>query len=160
MKRVLFILYICCCCLKIAAADINTILRIELKDGTNHDYLLADRPQINFEDDKVVFLCKSVSTSYNRDNVRNFVFLDDSGTRIQQLKSGDTRFSYSVGAKQVTIEGNLSYEEIKVYSVSGQQYNPEVTYSSNQVIIFLAPLPNGCYVINIGNKQSIKIIKK
>ncbi len=162
MKRVLFILYICCCCLRISAAtaDADIVLRVELKDGTNNDYLLADRPQINFEGDNVVFLCKSISTSYNRENVRNFIFLDGNSTGIQQLKTGDTRFSYSADAKQVIIEGNLSCEEIKVYSISGLQYNPEVNSSSNQAIIFLASLPNGYYIINIGNKQSIKIIKK
>ena len=160
MRRILSILYICCCYLRIEAADVNTILRVELKDGTNNDYLLAARPQISFEGNKVVFLCKSISTSYNRENVRNFVFLDDSGTGIQELKTGDTRFSYSVETRQVTIEGDLSSEDIKVYSVSGLQYHPELNYTSNQVKISLASLPHGFYIINIGNKQSIKIIKK
>lgn len=160
MKRVLFILYICCCSLSISAADVNIVLRVELKDGTNNDYLLEDRPQINFESNKVVFLCKNISTSYNRENVRNFVFLNVNETGIQKLMEGDTRFSYSIGARQVTIEGDLGSAEIKVYSISGQQFNPEISRSSNQVMIYLASLPDGYYIINIGNKQSIKIIKK
>lgn len=161
MKRVLFILYICCCCLSISAAtDVNVVLRVELKDGTSNDYLLEDRPQINFDNNDVVFLCKNISTSYNRENVLNFVFLDVNETGIQQLKAGDTRFNYSVEARQVTIEGDLGSAEIKVYSISGQQFNPEISRSSNQVMIYLASLPSGCYIIKIGNKQSIKIIKK
>lgn len=160
MKRILFLLYICCCCLSVSAADTNTILRVELKDGTNNDYMLAERPRISFEGDKVVFLCKSISTSYVRENIQNFVFLEDNNTGIQELRAGDTRISYSIEAEKVTIEGIAENEIINIYSISGQQCQPPVNYSSNQAEILLTPLPNGYYIINIGNKQSIKIIKK
>ncbi|MDE7455675.1 MAG: T9SS type A sorting domain-containing protein [Prevotella sp.] len=160
MKRILFLLYICCCCLSISAADTHTILRVELKDGTSNDYVLADRPRISFEGDKVVFLCKSISTSYTRENIQNFVFLEDSNTGFQELKAGDTRISYSIEAGKVTIEGITENENLNIYSISGQQCQPSVNYSSNRAEILLTPLPNGYYIINIGNKQSIKIIKK
>ena len=160
MNRILLLLYACFYCLKMSAEDINYILRVELKNGTNNDYVLADRPQISFENENVVFLCKSISTSYKKKDITNFVFLDTPNTGVYELKAGDTRISYIIKEGKVIIEGVTEKEEIKVYSISGQMQQPIIKNEDNKKVVLLMSLSNGYYIINIGNKQSIKVFKK
>ena len=160
MSRILLLFYICCCCLKISAEKTSYILHVELKDGTNNDYVLADRPQISFENDNVVFLCKSISTSYKKKEINKFVFLDSQSTGVYVLKAGDTRIGYTIEEGKVIIEGVTEKEDIKVYSISGQQHQAITNIEGNNAVVLLTSLPNGYYIINLGNKQSIKVLKK
>lgn len=160
MNRFLLLLYAFCCCLKMSAEEISYILRVELKDGTNNEYVLADRPQISFEKESVVFLCKRISTSYKKKDITNFVFGDSKSTGIYGLRDGDTRINYIIKEGKVILEGVTEKEDIKIFSISGQLHHPIINNEGNKVVVMLASLPEGYYIINIGNKQSIKVLKK
>lgn len=160
MKRLLFILYTCCCCLRVLAADANIILRVELNDGTRNDYVIAERPQISFDNDNVVFVCKEASTIYKKTDIRNFTFVDGNETGVRLVRNGDTRISFVGNNDKIIAEGMTGKDQIKVYSVSGRQYFVTINYAGSQAEIILTSLPNGYYIINIGEKQSVKILRK
>lgn len=142
------------------AEDTDMMLRVELNDGTRNDYMIADRPRISFENDKVVFVYKGISTSYLKKDLRNFTFLNKDDTGILELRSGDTRITYTGNSDKIIVEGITEREQIKVYTVSGQQYPVTINYARNQVEIVLTSLSSGYYIVNIGKKQSIKILRK
>jgi len=157
MKKLLLVFSILLCSSVTKAGSI--ILRVALKNGNENDYILADRPQISFEGNKVIFLCNEISTSYLTENIQNFVFLDGTETGVQEMKTGNTRFCYSEKGV-VRVEGVIKMNGIKVFSINGQQYQPPMKYENNCVEIELSPLPYGCYIINIDKNQSVKIIRK
>ncbi len=160
MSRLIFLLLVCFHCLGIHAIDFEKFLRVELKNGTYNDYIISDRPEVSFEGKIVTFSCKTISTSYDRDNLKNFYFLDNKETEIININAGNTRFRYFFEEGVIIIEGITEHEDIKVYSINGLQCQVEILYSLNKAKIVLSQLLSDYYIINIGNKQSIKIIKK
>lgn len=158
MRKLLITFLVSFCCLsEISAEDI--ILRVILSDGTQNDYIIAERPQISFSDNKVTFTYRNSSTEYLKADLQNFVFLDPS-TGISQLRIGDTRVSFKEKNNRIIVEGTDNKDQIQVFSISGIQYDTNVIQTGDGIEIALTDLPKGYYIIKIGNKQSIKISKK
>lgn len=158
MKRsVLLICAIVGGLLHISAQDI--ILRVILSDGSQNEYVIAERPQIKFEDNNVVFLYKNVSTSYPKENIVNFIF-EDTSAGIKVLKNGDTRFFYYDNNDRIIIEGINDKDQVKVFSINGIQQRASIDKTNCGVAISLSGLSKGHYIISIGNKQSVKITRR
>ena len=156
MRKYLFLLFVLCCRLSMAADD-DYILRVELNDGTKNDYVLAERPQIQFENGNTVFLCKGISTTYDRSNIKRFTFVRKE-TGINSLKAGDTRISY-FGGDLLTVK-SVNKQQIRVYSIDGREWQVSIDSKGQRQDVSLAGLPGGYYIINIGKNQSIKILRK
>ena len=144
-------------CLLAEAESTNIILRIELKDGTTNDYIIAERPAIKFENGKAIFTCKGITTEYMETNIIRFSFLGE-GTGINELKAGDTRVHFS--DDKLVIEGVTEENQILIFSLDGKRQPATVNKSSKHIEVSLQGLPMGCNIKNIVNKQSIKILKK
>lgn len=157
MNKILLTFALFFSCLLAEAEDTNIILRIELKDGTTNDYIIAERPAIKFENGKAIFTCKGITTEYMETKIVRFSFLGEE-TGINELKAGDTRVHYS--DDKLVIEGVTEENQILIFSVDGKRQPATVNKSSKHIEVSLQGLPMGCYIINIGNKQSIKILKK
>ena len=158
MKKILITFLVSFCCLSELLAE-DIILRIILSDGAQNDYIIAERPQISFSDNKVTFTYRNTSTEYLKADLQNFLFIDPS-TGISQLKMGDTRISFKEESNRIIVEGAENKDQIQVYSISGIQYDTNVIQTGDGIEIALTDLPKGYYIIKIGNKQSIKISKK
>lgn len=158
MKKILITFLVSFCCLSELLAE-DIILRVILNDGTQNDYIIAERPQISFSDNKVTFTYRNSSTEYLKADLQNFVFLDPS-TGISQLRIGDTRVSFKEKNNRIIVEGTDNKDQIQVFSISGIQYDTNVIQTGDGIEIALTDLPKGYYIIKIGNKQSIKISKK
>ena len=158
MKKILITFLVSFCCLSELLAE-DIILRVILSDGTQNDYIIAERPQISFSDNKVTFTYRNTSTEYLKADLQNFLFIDPS-TGISQLKMGDTRISFKEESNRIIVEGAENKDQIQVYSISGIQYDTNVIQTGDGIEIALTDLPKGYYIIKIGNKQSIKISKK
>lgn len=158
MKKILITFLVSFCCLSELLAE-DIILRVILNDGTQNDYIIAERPQISFSDNKVTFTYRNASTEYLKADLQNFVFLDPS-TGISQLRIGDTRVSFKEKNNRIIVEGTDNKDQIQVFSISGIQYDTNVIQTGDGIEIALTDLPKGYYIIKIGNKQSIKISKK
>lgn len=158
MRKLLITFLVSFCCLsEISAEDI--ILRVILNDGTQNDYIIAERPQISFSDNKVTFTYRNASTEYLKADLQNFLFIDPS-TGISQLKMGDTRISFKEESNRIIVEGADNKDQIQVFSISGIQYNANAVQNEDGIEIALTDLPKGYYIIKIRNKQTIKISKK
>lgn len=158
MKKILITFLVSFCCLSELLAE-DIILRVILNDGTQNDYIIAERPQISFSDNKVTFTYRNASTEYLKADLQNFVFIDPS-TGISQLKMGDTRISFKEESNRIIVEGADNKDQIQVFSISGIQYNANAVQNEDGIEIALTDLPKGYYIIKIRNKQTIKISKK
>ena len=119
MKKILITFLVSFCCLSELLAE-DIILRVILNDGTQNDYIIAERPQISFSDNKVTFTYRNASTEYLKADLQNFLFIDPS-TGISQLRMGDTRVSYKEKNNSIIVEGTDNNDQIQVFSISGIQ---------------------------------------
>ena len=158
MRKLLITFLVSFCCLSELLAE-DIILRVILNDGTQNDYIISERPQISFSDNKVTFTYRNASTEYLKADLQNFLFIDSS-TGISQLRMGDTRVSYKEKNNSIIVEGTDNNDQIQVFSISGIQYYANVIKTGDRIELALTDLPKGYYIIKIGNKQSIKISKK
>ena len=77
---------------------------------------------------------------------------------LQAVGTPDIRVSH-LSEEFVRIENIPSSAHVRLYAVNGQDYSNNVAIYDGQAEISLAYLPQGVYIINVGN-QSIKIIRK
>ena len=138
--------------------DFGNVLRVEMKDGTTHEYVLAEKPRISYVDEKVVFLYRDISTEFQKADVGRFVFVNME-TNIDNMKAGDTCI-LSWNGESLFIKGLSETMQIKVFSFDGLERQASVIKSNYNVEVSLVGFPSGCYVVLINNKQSIKVIKK
>ena len=157
MKRLLLLFGLQLCISAWAEDNVKNILRVQLKDGTQNEYIISDRPEVQFENSKVVFSCKNVTTEYAKDNLINFIFTSDY-LSISPLQSGDTRLTI-MDDGNLLVEGAKDVKSIKVYSIDGKILSVKKIYNEGSIIILLASLPKGCYIININKNQSVKVIR-
>ena len=159
MKKLILLLLLSCCSQILFAVESDITLLVELKDGTKHEYLVADKPKIEFAESQVVFVCKNITAQYNKADLQNFVFLNENEVGIQKVGIGDTRIFYSEDNQQVTIEGITDTKQIRVYSLNGQLQQVTLNSGNGRIEMSLASLPKGYYIVSLSNKQTIKILK-
>lgn len=157
MRKLLLYLLLTVCWPTISTAS-GIVLQVILKDGTQHEYIISERPQIKFGDDKVSFIYNNVTTDYAKSDLQNFVFTNPTG--IAQLKTGDTRMTYSGDNDHIIVEGLDGKDQVEVYSISGIKQQVNINDTGHGLDICIGSLPKGYYIIKFGNKQSIKITKK
>lgn len=139
----------------------NSVLVIELIDGSMYRYELQEKPVLTFSN-TVMTINKegaALSTSYERSIVKRFFF--DTGSGIQGVIDSENTVSITqIGDNQIKIK-NLSLDErIIIADVAGKLYNDCKTRNGTEAFIDLNACPKGIYIINIGKKQSIKMTRK
>lgn len=156
MKKVLLLLSVVLIALQTSASDI--VLRVILTDGTQNDYVVAERPQISFEDGKMTFVYRNMTTSYATADVETFIFIDLTSS-IEQVKAGNTKLTF-LENDNIHIEGVSPNEKIRVYAINGVQQQVNVKQTDKGCVVELSKLTKGQYIISISKMQSIKFIKK
>lgn len=156
MKKVLLLLSVVLIALQTSASDI--VLRVILTDGTQNDYVVAERPQISFEDGKMTVVYRNMTTSYATADVETFIFTDLTSS-IEQVKAGDTKLTF-LENDNIHIEGVSQNEKIRVYAINGVQQQVNVKQTDKGCVVELSKLTKGQYIISISKMQSIKFIKK
>lgn len=157
MKRLLFFIFVAFPFTFVNAKE--AIMRVILQDSTQNDYILSERPKIKFEGGKTTFLYKNMTTNYTTADIQIFVFADPS-TGIGIIKTCDTRLFYLENNGDIVVEGGSDKEKIKAFSISGIRQDANASTTSDGVVISIPDLPKGHYIINIGNKQSVKITRR
>jgi len=157
MRTALLSTFLYCCIFLFANNNGKNVLRVELKDGTKNDYILEERPQIKFAEDKTIFFCNSMTTEYSTKDIGRFFFVSEE-TRISELHASDTRVRYTGG--KLLLESASEPYYVSVHSLDGKKQQVAINKVGQQLEISLSNLPNGYYIINISNRLSIKVLKK
>ena len=151
MKQKIFTLV---ACLLFAMANLSAkSLVLTLKNGTLVYYLLDEEvnPMLRFVDGGIV-----VNTDrYEFGNVKNFyISATDDSSGIEHVVGEHVQYDHNVLA--FSSEYSQSFA---VYTCSGHQVAVSAQQANGQTIIDLNPLPQGAYIVTIG-ESSLKIFKK
>jgi len=141
-----------------AASSEQPMVRVNLADGSQLEFSLAERPQLLWEGDYVYFTTKGAQpVAVEKSNFRGFSFSGASG--IHSLTEIKERVVYD---KQgiIRIEGVDLVSAVSVYDASGRQVNQScVSASQGNAIVNLSMMPSGVYVIKLNKKSSFKIVR-
>ena len=141
-------------CLLFVAANLSAkSLVLTLKNGTLVYYLLDEdvNPMLRFVDGGIV-----VNTDkYEFSNVKNFyISATDDPSSIERVT--EDHIQYGRNVLVVNAEHSLSFA---IYTSSGHKVSAPAQQVNGQIIIDLNPLPQGTYVVTIG-ESSLKVLKK
>lgn len=115
-------------------------LIVLLKSGEKIAFVLKDKPQISFNGNQFVIDSTTGSIEYLRSDIEDFHF-EESETNVESIEySGD---------------GNVT-----IYDINGHMLAKLNNESLNSAKLYLEGYKPGLYIIKIGNKQTIKYLKK
>lgn len=129
-------------------------LVLTLANNTLVYYMLggAKNPMMRFADGKV---CVE-SDEYTFSNIKNFYISEtDDPSGIEHLLK-EQQITYKAGTLIVHTD---SPESIGVYTVNGMKISVPVEQAGNVVAVSMTQLPNGVYVVRVG-ESSFKVFKK
>lgn len=149
MKKISLVLMI----MMLSATAMAKSLVVTLSDGSLVYYLLGGdtNPMMKFADGKMV-----INTDvYEISGIKNFYISDtDDPNGIEQ----------TFADKNISFDGNMfiakaEAKSVKIYGMSGMPAKAEVNGADGVVSINLSKLPQGAYIIKIGD-ASFKVMKK
>lgn len=129
-------------------------LVLTLANNTLVYYMLggAKNPMMRFADGKV---CVE-SDEYTFSNIKNFYISEtDDPSGIEHLLK-EQQITYKAGTLIVHTD---SPESISVYTVNGMKISVPVELAGNVVAVSMTQLPNGVYVVRVG-ESSFKVFKQ
>lgn len=133
-------------------------LVVELVNGKTEIYNLSEKPVLSVNGSKLKVETNMIETSYERAYITKFYFTD-AATDISDSKG--TIYKFSQTADDTYIMSNVSEKlTVTVYDISGKQFDNSVTRIGDNIVVTLNNCPKGIYIIKVGNKQNIKVIRK
>lgn len=129
-------------------------LVLTMANNTLVYYMLggAKNPMMRFADGKV---CVE-SDEYTFSNIKNFYISEtDDPSGIEHLLK-EQQITYKAGTLIVHTD---SPESISVYTVNGMKISVPVEQAGNVVAVSMTQLPNGVYVVRVG-ESSFKVFKQ
>ena len=113
---------------------------LSFKSGDKVTFVLSDKPVLTFAGDKLIVESSTGTIEYLRSDIDDFHF-DEIETSVESIEyAGDDNVTiYDMNGRVVAKLGNESFDSAKTY---------------------LNAFKQGMYIIKIGNKQTIKYLKK
>ena len=135
-------------------------LVVETKSGTTLELSLQERPQVSIGTAGCTIYCGDDVTSYVYEEVRKFYFKPYSATDIAAPKAENTISVSMIDQSKVIISGVSESSKIRMYTLDGKAITSETSANGNEITVSLDALAPGTYILNIDNKQTIKLLKR
>ena len=162
MKRILLF------CMLTLAISLSTwaqheysTLVVETKSGNTFEIWLYEKPQVQIGENGITFTYGKEVTGYVYDKVRKFYFkLYDPISSIEPPMNDDViRIIYN-DQSEVVISGISEEDKVQLYTLDGHCIMSKEAKCDDVLIVPLDELAPGIYILNIGNKQSFKFLKR
>lgn len=137
-----------------AVAEIN-YLRVNLSNGTNASFALADDPKVSVTNNTLQVETSTQTITVQFEDLKNFTF-HDSTTGIDK-EAIDKHFQLENGI--ISFDGLKAGETVAVYSISGIVMLQTSASTDGCATIDTSTLPIGVYVVRT-NSTTIKISNK
>ena len=110
------------------------------KSGEQMSFALKDKPEVTFMGDKFSVQTKKNTIDLLRSDVASFYFEEDE-TKVEKIEY-------------------VGMDPVSIYNISGSIVVKQDASDQSSVKMLLNSLNSGVYIIKIGNKQTIKYLKK
>lgn len=139
-----------------AMAD-ETVLVVELNSGETAQYLLLDKPTLTMDGTRINISTANVQAGFERDEVKRFYFTKE--TTIVKEVAKNTIVYHQIDNDQLEIIGLSQDDYVNVCNMSGSPLG-NITRTMDKALVNLSGHQKGVYLIQVGNGQTIKFIKK
>lgn len=151
------------CCLAGASAayaqNKQTALVVRMADDAVESFYLSDKPEVTFVGQDLKIVSSKIELNFLRRDIKE-VYFDKVETGIMQVATNELRFVYQNDSEIVLLGLTDVDKSIRMYDANGQLSHADIWFSGNSATISLSSLHKGVYIIKIGNRQSIKIVRK
>lgn len=147
-------------CPSTASAQTQTTgkaLRVHLKSGTYHCYLLASEPVINFEDTKCKVSSPELTTEYSMSEINYAHFGEYDAASITDIES--TLTIDLSDPDRVVINGMKADGSVVLYNITGVELRRTNADGTGAASLGLTGLEKGIYIIQT-KETSFKIYRK
>ena len=138
----------------------QTAVVVLLKNGSTVPILLDDKPELRIEGTMFIVVCETlnINRSFQRSDIADFHFVPVTG--IDKVEANEMRIVRTNDDNVQLLGIHEDDLPISVYSLSGHRLFPKIALSNGSADISLKTLKKGTYLVKIGNRNSIKILKK
>lgn len=136
-----------------AAAQAQTCLVLQLRDGSKQSFVLEEKPEVTFGNQKVRVSTAKVETAVAMTEVQDFHFAEaESG--IPAMMADESRMSYAAGV--VTLCG---YEgTVTLTDVDGRRLRSVQAKAGQSVTLDLSQEAGRVFLLQMG-RRSVKLMK-
>lgn len=169
MKRLIFLLGLCCCLAAVAQEQtMMAALCLRTTDGAAYDFLIADqRPQVVCQHEQMVVTYTTTegasgSLSFSRDAVAQLTIAQRDMTPVKGVKGGDDgRVTFNLTAPgRVCVSGLADGEAVHAYTADGKMAVAPVYSHDGKAVVDLTGQQRGIYLLRAGNRShTFKILK-
>ncbi len=119
-------------------------------DGTTTDVELYLMPRIQFQNDHVLITSSVLDMDYPKENVLRFSYKGVTN----DVKAVKRDADYSRENGRLVFHGIGQTDKVAVYNTNGIRVPVRLSRSGNDVILPLASIPSGVYVLSVNGRTS------
>ena len=161
MKRfTLFLLFALVARLGVWADSEYSTLVVETKSGDTFEISLRKKPIVKMGEKELSFVCGDEVTGYIYDEVEKIHFKPYDPTGIAMMEDERVIRIVYVNQSEVVVAGVESADVVGLYGLDGRRVAAEPVTDDGVLTLSLESLTPGTYILNIGNKQSFKLLKR
>lgn len=131
-------------------------LVFDFRDGTQKEFLLADKPCLTFGEGKVNVEAGTTVASYDIASVAGYHF-SDVLTAIDNTRKEQLRLRFTDNSS-ITVDGTAA-KSASLYDTGGKQVAVQ-RVTDGRVTFSVAGLTGGVYIVKLSDGQSFKLLKK
>lgn len=139
--------------LNIGKASAQTLV-LHHADDTTTDVELYTRPQVKFQNDKIIITSTVLNMEYPKEDVLRFTYKGGS----TGITVPNTKADYLQEDGQLVFHGIKSAEKIAVYTTNGIRVPINISHSGDNATLPLKSIPSGIYLLDVNGKTS-KFVK-
>lgn len=132
-------------------------LYVEYKDGSVFSYVLANKPEVTFQEANIIVTAPEIADTHKMVDVKQFLF--SLPTSIEKVNAGEHRLTYT-NNNAVRLEGFKAGSTVSVYDINGVLMAETIIDKDGNVVVSLDGMAAGLYVIATAEGKSYKIIKR
>lgn len=143
-----------------AQCEYSTLV-VETKSGKKFEFWLYEKPHVKVDNTEITFTCGEKVTGYVYDEVSKMYFLPyDATTGIETPVSEDVIRVVYVDQSEIVVSGVEQTDEVRLYTLDGHRVMAVAAEADSTLTVSVEALEPGTYILNIGNKQSFKFLKR
>ena len=119
-------------------------------DGTTTDVELYTRPQVKFQNNKVIITSTVLNMEYPQNNILRFTY--KGGALGISNPSSKANFSQEDG--QLVFHGIKPGDKIAIYTTSGIRVPVTIIRSGETATLPISAIPSGVYMLNVNGRTS------
>ena len=138
----------------VATASAQSALVVELRDGSNTTFLLAENPRVTFAGEQLSIVSSSATMEFNRSDVKNWHFVDTPSS----VENITAESKAKLEGNALLISGITDDTAIVLYSVDGVAVKHSAV-TGGTCTISLDDIQAGIYIVKFNN-TTFKFLKK